>query len=269
LDTAINNTLQFKNTTDKMARGFERKINKKQKQLLVDYYTNWKYDSSVDLRYRFVKVLGYGIDEKKVRWLFMNRYCNKRRMNYDYLKLGIISLLEKNFIPLRVFHSASEWIAPNEVYRNPYSLWIRSSGFIPLENDDSLDISIKTALLVASKLEGQKYFVYSGNKSIHVWWSEFNFMDFLELPESNLYSSARVREKMERRARKILYERLQQQIPYSLDYRSATDPRRIVPIIGTINCYTGRKVTSLIRHQLKNNTAHSIQEMAEMEDWHS
>lgn len=251
-----------------MARSFKVDISKNQQKLLVEYYDNWEYNPVIDLRFRFVKILGQRADDKEARWLFMNRYCNKRRMNYETLKSGIISLLEEEFIPIRIFHSACEWIAPNEIHRNPTSMWIKNSGFIPLENDDSLATSILTALSVAEKLKHEKYFVYSGNKSIHVWWPGFNFEDYIDLPESALFGSAHSREKMERRARRILYEKLQNQISYSLDYRNATDPRRIVPIINTINCFTGRVVTSLTSDQLKDGSAQSIEKMAEIRDWH-
>ncbi|MCE7735853.1 MAG: hypothetical protein GPJ54_13310 [Candidatus Heimdallarchaeota archaeon] len=251
-----------------MTRSFKVDISENQRKLLIEYYNNWNYDPSIDLRFRFVKVLGYGVNDKEARWLFMNRYCNKRRMTYDELRVGIISLLEENFIPIRIFHSACEWIAPNEIHLNPESMWIRSSGFIPLENDDSLTISILTALTVSEKLKGKKYFVYSGNKSIHVWWPAFNFEDYLNLPEVQLFGSAHKREKMERRARKLLYEQLQNQISYSIDFRNATDPRRIVPIINTVNCFTGRIVTSLTNEQLSDNNAQSIEIMTEMKDWH-
>lgn len=250
-----------------MARKIQVNINENQKQLLVDYYNNWDYDSTIDLRFRFVKVLSYSINEKTTRWIFMNRYCNKRRMNYEVLKSGLLSLLEEGYIPIRVFQSAAEWIAPNEIDRNPSSLWIKNSGFIPLENDDSLEISMETALAVAEKLENQKYFVYSGNKSIHVWWAGFNFENYLKLPESQLYGSAQRREKMERRARNTLFQQLQNQIPYNIDHRNATDPRRVVPIINTINCLTGRKVTSLTIQQLNDNNAQSLQKLAEIKEW--
>ncbi len=251
-----------------MARSFKVEINKNQQKLLVEYYNNWEYNSEIDLRFRFVKILVQRADEKEASWLFMNRYCNKRRMRYDTLKAGIIALLDENLIPIRIFHSACEWIAPNEIHRNPESMWIKNSGFIPLENDDSLTISILSALSVAEKLKHKKYFVYSGNKSIHVWWPGFNFEDYLNLPESQLFGSAHRREKMERRARKILYESLQNQISYNLDYRNATDPRRIVPIINTINCFTGRIVTSLTNEQLRDHNAQSIEKMTEIKDWY-
>jgi hypothetical protein len=205
--------------------------------------------------------------DKKFKWLYLNRIVNKRRLNYNHLKNGLRKLLNSNIIPIRVFHSVSEWLAPHDIDKNPHSMWIKNSGFIPFENDESLEISILTAKLLKDRLDGEKYFVYSGNKSIHVWWDKFNFEDFVELNELEYYSSARKREKSERKARIKAHNIFQSQIPHTLDYRSSTDPRRIVPIINSLNCFTGRITKQLSAKELMSCTADSIRESSEIPNW--
>jgi hypothetical protein len=125
------------------------------------------------------------------------------------------------------------------------------------------------AKILNQKLSESKSFVYSGNKSIHVWWKNFHFEDYLNNLESEIYSSASRREKFERKARIIFYQKLQSQIPHSLDYRSATDPRRVVPIINTINCFTGRITKHLSIEELVNSNAETIRKTSEIPNWYS
>lgn len=188
-------------------------------------------------------------------------------MNYTILSKSLISLIDEGLIPIRVFHSVAEWLSPNELNHSSTSNWLVNSGIVPFENDDALDVSIETAKLVYTKLNGTKHLVFSGNKSIHVWWMDFNWQEYLNVSEEEAYSKSSKREKFDRKARIIHYHKLQSKIPNSLDYRSAVDTRRVVPIINTINGFTGRLVTKLNYEELNKFNDKDILTRSNLRNW--
>jgi hypothetical protein len=74
-------------------------FNTSQIKLIMNYYSNWEHDPSVDLKFRFVKILAYNQEDSDVKWIYLNRLINKRRLNYKLLKFGLNRLLNEGFVP--------------------------------------------------------------------------------------------------------------------------------------------------------------------------
>lgn len=245
-----------------------REICPKQISLLKEYYFNWKGDFTIDLKFRYVKIFGFDITSNNSRWILLDRFVNKRRIPNHLLPKIIIQLFEKKFVPIRLFQSVCEWLSPNDVYqlkiKNPRMI---KSGIFPLENDDSLENSINCAKQLDDKISNNKYYVYSGNKSIHLWWMGFKFEEYLtKINSADIWKYSN-REKMENRARKIAFTLIQNKVSFELDRRNAVDTRRVVPIIGTINGFTGRKVSLLNRGQLRKISPKSLMKETIIENW--
>ncbi len=251
----------------KLGRSKIPRINESQREILARYYESWIPNSTIDLKFRFVKILCLDVKNHKLKWLLLHKYINKRRMNYSILSESLVNLIDKELFPIRVFHSVAEWLSPNELDHASTSNWLINSGIFPIENDDALDISIETAKLVYTKLNGTKHLVFSGNKSIHVWWMNFNWQEYVEVHEDEVYSKSSNREKYDRKARRISFHKLQSKITNTLDYRSAVDTRRVVPIINTINAFTGRIVTKLNYDELIKLSDKDILILSNLRNW--
>ncbi len=241
-----------------------KQITSDQINLLRQYYINWEGDKTIDLKFRFIKVFGIDRSQNTTRWILLHWFVNRRRISNENLPKLILKLFDMNFIPIRLFQSVGEWLAPNR----HYNLHMIRSGILPLENDDSLLSSIECARQLLDFLPGLCYYVYSGNKSIHVWWLKFNFEDYFPEEWRKSIWSQQNREKLDRFARKKAFDSIQDKLSFELDKRNAIDTRRVVPIIGTVNAFTGRKVELLNREQLMKMDTDSLKDKTLLNHWH-
>jgi hypothetical protein len=207
-------------------------------QQIRDYYETWTGSNLISLKHRTIKILVRSLSDPEIRWYHFHQLINKRRIYNDGFSEQIRDIMALDLIPLRIFQGCVEWLAPNEVNRSSSPRMI-SSGFIPVENDDDLKTSLKTAQLMR-ELEPNSSFIFSGNKSIHTWiYSQSPTLSDRELAHADL------REAAELKFRKSYFKKIQRKIPYELDSRITQDTRRVVPIPGSLNAFTGRVVTIL------------------------
>lgn len=235
-------------------------------RVLEEYYQNWEGMKQIDLNFRFVKIFGIDQSSSSGKWINLLNFINKRRVQNHKLNRYILELFDKDFIPLRIFHSTTEWLAPNEVWiQENYHPRIIRSGFMPFENDDSLEVSIQTAREVDQLLENL-IFVFSGNKSIHSWYF-FEIEDYISNFTTDNFAYGSDREELERKIRRKIFFKIQNQISHELDKRIAFDSRRIVPMIGTVNGITGRKVIELTKADLYQITAGNLRSNTILKNW--
>lgn len=230
--------------------------------LIIKYYRGWKSQQIIDIKYRFIKIFARNINSRSSDWYLLHQLVNKRRIDNNLLPKLINAIIDQGIIPLRVFHSTTEWLAPDEVWENRHHHpRIIRSGFVPFENDDDLATSLKTAIEVSNLLPNC-YFVFSGNKSIHSWYP----VDFSESLKDVDIADAKQRETTERNLRYELFHRIQKQTSYTLDNRISADPRRVVPVIGTLNALTGRSVF-LLPNDLETLSEEDIIQKSQPEGW--
>ncbi|MDH5644787.1 MAG: hypothetical protein OEZ01_02200 [Candidatus Heimdallarchaeota archaeon] len=221
---------------------------------IIDFYKSFKADDTINLHFRFIKVYGIHVATNEPRWILLHKWINKRRIDNKNLAQYLQQLIHDGFIPLRVFQSVSEWFAPHEVFsKNQFHPRLLRSGFIPFENDESLLISIKVANQVVKLINNDVILIYSGNKSIHVWYP-FDLPDYLHDRQLSLLYSSKQTENLDRMVRKQIYTKIKRQMESPLDHRIAEDSRRVVPIIGTFNGITGRRVMKLTLDQLQSTS---------------
>ncbi|MHA2090196.1 MAG: hypothetical protein ACW98K_04995 [Candidatus Kariarchaeaceae archaeon] len=238
-------------------------ITSKRITLLKNYYSTWSGNYTVDLKFRLIKIFGVDLVQNSSRWISLHRFVNKRRLDNQNLPSLLLKLIDQQFIPIRVFQSVSEWLAPNEVH---HLRMIRSNIF-PIENDDSLSKSIACAKEVAETLAGEKLYVFSGNKSIHVWWINFEFEHFLTSPLQESLGTTNQSEKFNRIARSKAFKDIQQKITHKLDRRISEDTRRVIPIIGTVNAFTGKTVLQMDYETLMNITPSELLLKSSLNGW--
>ncbi len=213
-------------------------INSNNYKILEEYYNDFIPDENISLKFRFIKVFVLDLDNKQTKWILLHKFVNRHRITIKNLKISILKLFDSNIIPIRIFYSVSQWLSPEKVSRNKGRQI--SSGFMVFENDDSILQSIKTAQLLHSYLSGKKINVFSGNKSIHTWWFGFNIRNYIDITDNKLWKNY---EYYDKHARKVAANIIQNKLHISIDVRAAVDSRRVVPIINTINGFTGKKVT--------------------------
>ena len=232
------------------------------------YYRNdFEIDQSIQLKFRFIKVFGLDIENQKATWIRLDNYLNKRRIGNANLRKNILELIDRGIVPIRMFHSASEWLSPNLVnFTKTFKERMIGSGFLVLENDVSLDTSIQLANELNSILQGDKLFVYTGNLSIHTWYTSFDIENYLsDLPdETELWGN---REKYDRIARFESLKRIQEKASVTIDDRPAIDSRRVVPIINTLNGFTGRKVTKIASNSLSSINSETLMQETLIANW--
>ena len=233
---------------------------------LRNYYSNLKVDLTINLKFRYIKVYTYDLKNLEFNWLSLGRFFNKRRILNSQLPSYLLSLIEKKLIPLRVFQSATTWLSPAEVFIKNQGSRLLESGIFPFESDENLEKSILAARQLSQILTGYNI-IYSGNKSIHIWWHNLNFEDKTTLTQEQIYSHKFMREQEERRLRKIVFADLQSQIDYPLDRRNAVDTRRVVPVIGSVNGLTGRVVTKISKEMLFKTTPTELRQRCRLPDW--
>lgn len=237
-------------------------------ETLYAYYRDiFEIDQTIQLKFRFIKVFGLDIEKQSASWIRMDNYLNKRRIGNDTLKKNILELIDRGIVPIRIFHSASEWLSPDLVnYTKTFEERMIRSGFLILENDESLDASIQLANELNKILDGDKLFVYTGNVSIHTWYTSFNISNyFLEKPsETELWGN---REKYDRIARYEALKRIQDKVTITIDDRPAIDSRRVVPIINTLNGFTGRRVTRIDDGSLSSLDSEALQQETLIMNW--
>ena len=98
---------------------------------------------------------------------------------------------------------------------------------------------------------------------------DFNWQNYFKVTEDEVYSKSNKTEKIDRKARKIAFQQIQSIISNPLDYRNAVDTRRVVPIINTINAYTGRIVSKLTYQDLEELTDKDILMRSKLRNWNN
>ena len=236
--------------------------NKADRKRIASFYRGWEYDlNGIDLRFRGIKVMGLvrtirgGKLKWKVSWAFLHRTVNKRRILNKNVGNAIRAYLSKGRFPLRVFMSSVEFFDPRRLEKRILGVpRILNSGIVSFENDENIGVSIKTALAVSDVLKDYEYvFVFTGNKSIHVWVLNFNWEEWA--PKKYLvrnFYNAKIREVGEFLARKKFYDWVVDATGITnLDKSTATDTRRVIPVIGTLNALTWKRVVKIDRKELE------------------
>ena len=237
---------------------FASSLSNEQKSVIINYYNNWEADSTVNLKHRFIKIFGFNTVKDRPQWIRLDRYLNKRTIMNAQLGGLIRIIIQKGFIPIRIFHSVAQWLNPRAVMHGNRKIRLINSGFLIFENDDDLETSLKCAKKLQMTLPGEKYFVYSGNISIHTWWKDFQPEEFLEgVKEEELWSN---REYYDRVARYTSFNEYQSKLKYKLDDRVTIDSRRVIPMINTLNAITNRRVLLIDNLDV---TTKKIMEMSE------
>ena len=230
---------------------------------IIKYYKEWRGNFEIDFKFRFLKAFTLNIERNTTSWIYLHRVMNRRRIKNSKVPLIIRHLIDENIIPIRIFYSVSEWLAPNEIDKRKFP-WILKSNILPIETDETLEISLNFAKCISSKIDGDRKYVFSGNKSIHIWFMNFNFENYLEKSEKQMILSAQTRERYDRIARRRFTESIQKFSNVEIDMRNAIDTKRVLPIIDSINGFTGNKVIELDATQLKNLTTEQIQMQAKL-----
>lgn len=220
-------------------------------EIIKNYYNSWNYEGQINLKFRAIKIFTINEKDRNTIWINLHRSINKRRIYNHTLADAIRILIRKGIIPIRIFHSSTEWLAPNEIDSKNKHPTLISSGFLPFECDTSIDESLENARILVNHLPNSSI-TFSGNKSFHIWWNDFDVSNYIKNKESDRLWNKRFREKFELIARKKAFEEIKSQTPYELDYRISLDTRRVVPIIGTLNGFVKRKVISILSDDLKN-----------------
>ena len=224
---------------------------------IIKYYKAWNGNFEINFKFRFLKAFTLNIETNTTQWIYLHRVINRRRIQNKDVPLIIRNLIDENVIPIRIFYSVSEWLAPNEIDKRKFP-WLLKSNILPIETDETLAISLDFVKYISSKIKGNRKYVFSGNKSIHIWLMDFSFENYLEESEKRMILSAQSREKYDRLARRRFTESLQKFSNIEIDIRNAIDTKRVLPIIDSINGFTGNKVIELDATQLENLTTEKI-----------
>jgi len=240
-------------------------LNGYQVDLLRSYYKNWVFEDSIQLKFRYIKVFGHNLDINQPQWIVLHRKTNKRRIYNDTLVQNIQTLIDYDFVPYRIFQSVAEWLSPNEIEKQQAHYMLKT-GIIVLENDDSFEKSVQTAIEISREWNEDFRLIYSGNKSVHAWLSidENNYLE--DMPVNQVWAKGQ-REKIDKQIRKSIYENMQDKISHEIDKRSAVDTRRVVPIVGSLNAFTGRIVTEVSAQSLINKDLIRLQESFQLKNW--
>ncbi len=209
---------------------------------IKEFYKNeYRPDATIPLKFRFIKSFMFDENSGLFIWRSLHTLLNKRRFNENKLREDIIKAIDLGFTPIRIFHSVSNWLAPNEIrYTKSQNGRLLNSGLFVLESDKNLKTSIEVAAKISQIYSNHKlYLVFSGNRSIHVWFSDFDFTQIIKNP--TLLDN----EKDDLKARRKFFYKLPTDLPARLDPQTSIDSRRVVPIIGTLNGFTMKRVTLL------------------------
>ncbi len=247
--------------------------NSKDRNAIRNYYSNWNYDcQDIDLRFRGIKIMGLVRTIKKrktkwhISWSWLQKTINKRRVNNNNIAIHLRQYINTRRFPLRVFMTSVEFFDPRALgkRRLGYPRILRS-GIVSFEEDSSLQSSIHTALILSDVLKNMQHkFVFTGNKSIHVWVLDFKWEEWV--PKKYLvrnYYKAHLREVSEYLARKNFFEWVAETSGVkNLDRSTTTDTRRVIPVLDTLNALTWRKVIELNRKELELDDPNYIQGVA-------
>ncbi|MCH8906195.1 MAG: hypothetical protein IH840_03815 [Candidatus Heimdallarchaeota archaeon] len=243
------------------------KMNEHQVNLVRSYYNNWEFHDSIQLKFRYIKVFGLNLRDNQAQWVILQRKTNKRRIYNHTLAENIQSLIDCQFIPYRIFQSVAEWLSPIEIEKKQPHYMLKT-GIIVLENDDTFVKSVQTAIQVCEDWDQGYRLIYSGNKSVHVWLS-IDENEYLTGKSNREIWGRGQREKIDKQIRKTVHQNIQARVDNEIDHRSAVDTRRVVPIVGSLNAFTGRIVSELFVENLIKADLTTLQNTYQLEDWHN
>jgi len=205
-----------------------------------NYYTNEFTDPEFPrLKFRYIKLYGYDNDTGKIMWFYLHRILNRRALINSSLKVSIAKIIEDGIYPIRLFFSASEWSYPYLIHglKSRRTRYL-SPGIIPIESDIDLESSKVVAKTLIEKFDWNFKLVYSGNKSIHVWYYEIPGSHNIQTVEEDLSF------------REEIFERVSASTPLELDRRTTVDSYRVLPVIGSLNGFTMRPVKEFLPEEL-------------------
>ncbi len=222
----------------------------------VFYEDHFEPDPKIDFKFRSLKGFFYDANRKTFYWRSLHNLFNKRTFNQKKLKTLIPEGIQKGFFPIRLFQSSTCWLNPRIMgKKTDFRQIMVGYGMAVLESDQNLDQSIQFAIQCRSLLPEEKLrFVYTGNKSIHVWLTSFQ-------PKKWVGRDCNVDLECHLEARKSLFEKIQSRTEIELDPQTTVDIRRLVPIVGSLNGFTGRMVSEFNLEDLEKLKAYKIREI--------
>ncbi len=226
---------------------------------VIQFYTSqYSVDRSVPLKFRNIKGFFYDGSTNKFYWKSLHNLANKRTFTPEKLVDAIQMSINKGFVPLRLFYSSTQWLEPRRMgHRTDYTPVMIGDGIVVLESDKSLSQSLEDARKVSNFLSDYNLrFVYTGNKSIHIWIMDFDDKKWLNTSCDLLTNQAQWL------ARKNLFEYITKEIDSKFDHQTTIDIRRMIPMIGTLNGFTLRKVTEIPQDLIGRITEHEIIQMS-------
>lgn len=207
-----------------------------------------------DLKFRQVKARLHNSISNRIEFRVLNRLVNFSIKDGSTLQkaLDVLTVKYAQYTVLRLFSTAS-------MYSNPAELRSISQDFsgnnnllqswMCLETDKRISgmSHIQTSMIFARELYAElesrnfdTHIVAGGARSIHLWFT-FDYTKYLSpkllhIVESSKRSDRVKRLWLEKQARKRFIEIIiPEQLDPQLDFYTAIDPRRILPIVNTWN----------------------------------
>ncbi len=228
-------------------------------EIISNYYADsFTPDPMISFKFRFFRGFYFDANTQKYLWRSLHNLFNKRTFTQEKLKNLIPIGISKGFFPIRIFYSSTQWLNPREVGKEKdFSSFMINSGIAVLESDLNLEESIIHALQIDDVLEEKLRFVFTGNKSIHVWLTDFNAEKWLDKTYDILEFSI-----FELEARRNLFGYVKDATGIPLDSQTTIDIYRLIPIVGSLNAFTSSKVLELTRKDLEELSATEIREIS-------
>ncbi|RMG38043.1 MAG: hypothetical protein D6732_05585 [Methanobacteriota archaeon] len=210
-------------------------------------------DPKMDFKFRSLKGFFYDANRDTFYWRSLHNLFNKRIFDHGKLQFLIPKGIEKGYYPIRLFQSSTRWLDPRSMgKKTDFRQIMIGNGMAVLESDTSLEESISVALKCNDLLqEEKKRFIFTGNKSIHIWVVEFD-------PKKWVGRDCILDLECHLKARKVFFDSIQEKIAVKLDPQTTIDIQRLVPIVGSLNGFTGRVVTELSIGDIKQFDAQQI-----------
>jgi hypothetical protein len=227
-------------------------MNEVTKQEINDfYYHDFTVSNLIDLKFRFIKIFCWDEKENSFYWNYLHRALNLKRIYNHEFQSKILEYIGTGRYPLRVFASASKWLNPDKIRNQKFDkLRLMDIGILSLESDYNLDVSVESSLQLNEVVEEPHFFVFSGNKSIHCYLYNINYDKWLSKGELDKFMIHP--EKISYQMRERIYNFYQSKVEFKFDKRTATDPRRVIPLPNTLNAFTMKVAKSLDINEISN-----------------
>lgn len=224
------------------------------------YSDHFEPDPSMNFKFRALRGFFYDANRKTFYWRSLHNLFNKRTFDHKRLKSLIPEGIQRGYFPIRLFQSSTCWLDPRSMGRKTDTQQVMiGNGIAVLESDVSLEDSISETLQAVKLLTNNKLrLIYTGNKSIHIWITDFDTKEWVE--QECIYDL-----ECHLEARKRLFMEISKQGKFKFDPQTTIDIRRLIPIVGSLNGFTGRVVTEFTIEQLESSSADEIRERTKVE----